>query len=47
MRREISGRRNIIIEEMMIEGLTINIFGPLGVGLENDVGAGLFESFLE
>lgn len=31
----------------MVEGLAIDIFGTLGIGLENDVGASLFEGFFE
>lgn len=40
-------RRDEIIEEMVVNGLTINIFGMTIVGLDNDVRSGFFESFFQ
>ncbi len=40
-------RRDEIIEEVVIDGLTINIFGMTIVGLNNDIRLGFFESFFQ
>ena len=44
---EHDGAGDEIIEQVTLEGLAIDVFGVTIVGLEDDVGAGFFEGFLE